>query len=48
MTNTTREMPRHVEVAYKDAVENIIFNKKQQWVTTNYLRGHFRGLSEFL
>lgn len=36
MANTTREMPRHVEAAYKDAVDNIILNKKQQWVTTNY------------
>jgi hypothetical protein len=30
------EMPRHVETAYKDAVDNIIFNKKQELVTTNY------------
>jgi hypothetical protein len=36
MTNTTIEMPRHVEMAYKDAVASIMFNKKQQWVTTNY------------
>ena len=36
MTNTTSEMPRHVAMAYKDAVDNIMFNKKQQWVTTNY------------
>jgi hypothetical protein len=36
MANPTPEMPRHVEVAYKDTVDNIMFNKKQQWVTTNY------------
>ena len=36
MANATPEMPRHVEVAYKDAVDNITFNQKQQWVTTNY------------
>jgi hypothetical protein len=36
MTNTTHEMPRHVEIAYKDAVDNIIFYKRQQWMATNY------------
>jgi hypothetical protein len=36
MANATSDMPRHIGLAYKDAVENIIFNKKQQWVTTNY------------
>jgi hypothetical protein len=36
MATTTPEMPLHIETAYKDAVDNIIFNKKQQWVTTNY------------
>jgi hypothetical protein len=25
-----------VQAAYKDAVDNIIFNKRQQWVATNY------------
>jgi hypothetical protein len=29
-------MPGHVEAAYKDAVDNIIFLKRQQWVATNY------------
>jgi hypothetical protein len=29
-------MPPHVQAAYKDAVDNIIFHKRQQWVTTNY------------
>jgi hypothetical protein len=36
MANTTPQMPRHVEAAYKDAVDNIAFNKKQQWAATNY------------
>ena len=36
MANTTPEMPRHVKTAYKGAVDNMIFNKKQQCVTTNY------------
>ena len=30
------KMPAHVEVAYKDAVDNIVFLKKQQWQATNY------------
>ena len=30
------KMPAHVEVAYKDAVDNIVFLKKQQWLATNY------------
>ena len=36
MTNGARQMTAHVEAAYKDAVENIIFLKRQQWVATNY------------
>jgi hypothetical protein len=36
MAITTPEMPRQIGTAYRDAVDNIIFNKKQQWVTTNY------------
>src|SRR6266536_1752475 len=31
-----QQMPVHVEAAYKDAVDNIIFLKRQQWVSTNY------------
>jgi hypothetical protein len=26
----------HIKAAYKDAVDNIIFLKRQQWVATNY------------
>lgn len=36
MTNGARQMPAHVDAAYKDAVDNIIFLKRQQWVATNY------------
>jgi hypothetical protein len=36
MEKATSEMPRQKAGAYRDAVDNIIFNKKQQWVTTNY------------
>jgi L-asparagine transporter-like permease len=36
MATPERQMPVHVEVAYKDAVDNIIFLKRQQWVATNY------------
>jgi len=32
MANAERQMPGHVEAAYKDAVDNIIFLKRQQWV----------------
>jgi hypothetical protein len=30
------QMSPHVQAAYKDAVDNIIFHKRQQWVATNY------------
>src|SRR6266487_1305621 len=36
MEKPERQMPVHVEAAYKDAVDNIIFLKRQQWVATNY------------
>jgi hypothetical protein len=37
MENPERQMPVHVEAAYKDAVDNIIFLKRQQWLATNYV-----------
>src|SRR5215469_10772674 len=37
MANTERQMPEHVEAAYRDAVENILFLKRQQWLATNYV-----------
>ena len=36
MSNAVKQMPGHVEVAYKEVVNNIFFIKRQQWVTTNY------------
>ena len=36
MTTADRQMPEHVKVAYEDAVKNIIFLKRQEWVATNY------------
>jgi hypothetical protein len=37
MPNAERRMPEHVEVAYRDAVDNIVFLKRQQWLATNYI-----------
>ena len=52
MTNGARQMTAHVEAAYKDAVENINFLKRQQWVATNYavlsVCGYFRNLRHIL
>jgi hypothetical protein len=36
MANTERQMPEHIGAAYRDAVDNLIFLKRQQWVATNY------------
>jgi hypothetical protein len=36
MATADRQMPSHVEVAYQDAVNNIPFLKRQQWIATNY------------
>jgi O-antigen ligase len=36
MADADRQMPSHVEVAYQDAVNNITFLKRQQWIATNY------------
>jgi hypothetical protein len=30
------QMPLNVQAVYNEAVNNIIFHKRQQWVTTNY------------
>ena len=37
MANAAQQMPEHVEAAYKHAVDNIIFLKRQQWLATNYV-----------
>src|SRR5262245_8670957 len=36
MANADRQMPSHVEVAYQDAVNNMTFLRRQQWIATNY------------
>jgi hypothetical protein len=36
MANADPQMPGHVQAAYKEAADNIIFLKRQQWVATNY------------
>src|SRR5262247_2303106 len=36
MANAAQQMPAHVGTAYQDAVDNIIFLKRQQWLATNY------------
>jgi hypothetical protein len=36
MANADRQMPSHINVAYQDAVNNITFLKRQQWIATNY------------
>ena len=36
MANADRQMPSHVEVAYQDAVNNLNFLRRQQWIATNY------------
>ena len=37
MANAAQQMPERVEAAYKDAVHNILFLKRQQWLATNYV-----------
>ena len=37
MANAERQMPGHVAAAYRDAVDNIVFLKRQQWLATNYV-----------
>jgi hypothetical protein len=37
MANAAQEMSEHVGLAYKDAVDNILFLKRQQWLATNYV-----------
>ena len=37
MANAERQTPGHVAAAYRDAVDNIVFLKRQQWLATNYV-----------
>ena len=36
MANGERPMPGHVEAAYEEAVGNVLYLKRQQWLATNY------------
>lgn len=31
-----KDMPKRIEIVYKDALDNIAFLKKQQWIITGY------------
>jgi hypothetical protein len=37
MVNAERQMPGHVTAAYRDALDNILFLKRQQWLATTYV-----------
>jgi hypothetical protein len=37
MANAERQMPGQIAAAYRDAVDNILFLKGQQWLATNYV-----------
>ena len=37
MIDAERQMPEHVKAAYRDAVDNILFLKWQQWLATSYV-----------
>src|ERR1700757_2863306 len=37
MVNAERLMPEHIGAAYRDAADNIIYLKRQQWLATNYV-----------
>jgi len=37
MANAEWQVPGHVKAAYRDAVDNILFLKRQQWLATNYV-----------
>jgi hypothetical protein len=36
MANAAQQMPERVGAAYRAAVDNILFLKRQQWLATNY------------
>jgi hypothetical protein len=36
MADAAKQMSEHVGAAYKAAVDNILFLKRQQWLATNY------------
>jgi hypothetical protein len=36
MADAVKQMPEHIGAAYKAAVDNILFLRRQQWLATNY------------
>jgi hypothetical protein len=38
------EMPKRIEVLYKDALDNLLFIKQQQWRVTNYTLSAYAAL----
>jgi hypothetical protein len=49
MANAERQMPEHAAAAYRDAVDNIFFLKRQQWagdqLCPTSVCGYFRDFS---
>ena len=37
MVDAERQMPGHVKAAYRDAMDNTLFLKRQQWLATTYV-----------
>jgi hypothetical protein len=37
MANAERQMPAHVKAAYREAADNIVFLKWEQWLATTYV-----------
>jgi hypothetical protein len=43
-SETLATIPRHVEIAYKDAIDNLVFGKRETVVYTNYVLAGYAGL----
>jgi hypothetical protein len=37
MVKAEQQMPGHITAAYRDALDNILFLKRQQWLATTYV-----------
>lgn len=44
MTDGPNEMPPKMQTVHKDAIDNLIFLKRQQWTITNYVIVAFAGI----
>lgn len=44
MADEPNEMPPQMQAVYKDAIDNLIFLKRQQWTITNYVIAAFVGI----